>query len=49
MRTIQLAYEDQQQKYLAWQRVAQEAIDLLAVVNALRTGRLPSRLTDFKK
>ena len=28
--------------------VAQEAIDLLAVVNALRTGRLPSRLTDFK-
>jgi heavy metal translocating P-type ATPase len=28
--------------------VAQEAIDLLAVINALRTGRLPSRLTDFK-
>jgi hypothetical protein len=27
MRTIQLAYEDQQQKYLAWQRVAQEAIE----------------------
>jgi heavy metal translocating P-type ATPase len=27
--------------------VAQEAIDLIAVINALRTGRLPSRLTDF--
>jgi heavy metal translocating P-type ATPase len=29
--------------------VAQEAIDLLAVLNALRTGRLPSRLTDFNQ
>jgi hypothetical protein len=27
--------------------VAQEAIDLLAVLNALRTARQPARLTDF--
>jgi len=27
--------------------VAQEVIDLLAVLNALRTARRPSRLTDF--
>jgi len=28
--------------------VAQEVIDLLAVLNALRTARQPSRLTDFE-
>jgi cation transport ATPase len=27
--------------------IAQEAIDLLAVLNALRTARSPSALTDF--
>jgi cation transport ATPase len=29
--------------------VAQEAIDLVAVLNALRTARQPSELTDFDR
>jgi cation transport ATPase len=29
--------------------VAQEAIDLVAVLNALRTARSPSELTDFDR
>ena len=29
--------------------VTQEVIDLLAVLNALRTARLPAKLTDFRE